>query len=93
MDFHAIEVNPRELMVTTGFWSVIQKEECLRKRPITHLALVITQYRSGAITRSQGAGQPQAAALLGAEAISSFCSKTPQKVEALDEQLKAVRTK
>ena len=93
VDFHASEVNPRELMVSTGFWAAIQKEEALRKRPLTRLALVMTQYRSGDITRSQGAGQPQAAALLGAETISSFCSKNPQKVEALDEQLKAVRTK
>ena len=93
VDFHAAEVNPRELMVSTGFWSVIHKEEGLRKRPLTRLALVMTQYRSGANTRSQGAGQPQAAALLGAETISSFCSKTPDKLEALDEQLKAVRTK
>ena len=65
----------------------------MRKRPLTCLALAMTQYRSGNSSRSQGAGQPQAAALLEQSTITAFCLKSPEKIQGLDEQLRALRAK
>jgi hypothetical protein len=88
VDFHAMNVNPRDLVVSNVFFGTLVNEECLQKAPFLRHYLLLSQYTTEK-TRAQ-AGGPSIAAFLETGTIVQLVKK-PDLVATVEQKIREVR--
>ena len=90
VDFHAANVNPRTLVVGTGFFGMLTSQEELRSRPLLRHYLLLTQYTvENSISSHSG---PSLAKFLDKETLGPLLKK-PEVLSALEASLQTAREK
>ena len=88
VDFHSMNVNPRELCVSNAFFQGLVSEEVLEKAPFTRHYLLLAQYTTEK-TRSGGTGAA-ISAFLEQTVIVQFVKK-PDTVAEVEKKIREIR--
>ncbi len=90
VDFHAHNVDPKELCVSIAFFNQVASEEALAKCPHVRMYLVVSQYCSERV-KCQATG-PALSQFIESKQISDLCKK-PELLESLENKLIELKDK
>ncbi len=90
VDFHAHNVDPKELCVSIAFFNQVASEEALAKYPHVRVYLVVSQCCSERV-KCQATG-PALSQFIEPKQISDLCKK-PELLESLENKLRELKGK
>ena len=90
VDFHAMKVNPRELVVANNFFHTLVSEDALLHNPYTRHYLLLTHYTNEKV-RAQASGASSSAFLESATLVALV--KKPAALEAIETKIVECRAK